>query len=115
MEDLKDASSRSRDKIKIENHGKDDEEQELEKMNGGILLEGATEGDFASLLHLRGAMMLVDDDQTVDGVVYCPSDLFSKNEPDRQQENTRLATPFLWYKSIMEQTLRAEPILHCHG
>ncbi|CAJ1942150.1 unnamed protein product [Cylindrotheca closterium] len=93
----------------------DDEQQDFDILNGGILLEGATEDDFSSVLHLRGAEMMLDSDQQVNGVMYCPSLLFAKNEPDRQEENARLTTPFLWYKSILEQTLQAEPILHCHG
>ena len=49
------------------------------------------------------------------GVLYSPSHYFGKNDPSRQEENTKLATPFLWYQSILEQTLKAEPILHCYG
>jgi len=93
----------------------DEQQQDFDILNGGILLEGATEDDFSSLLHLRGAQIVLDSDQQVNGVLYCPSLLFGKGEPDRHEENVRLVTPFLWFKSILENTLQAEPILHCHG
>ena len=83
--------------------------QSSEILNGGIFLEGATLEDFASVLHLRGAHVMAG------GVLYSPSHYFGKNDPSRQEENTKLATPFLWYQSILEQTLKAEPILHCYG
>jgi hypothetical protein len=77
----------------------------------GVLLEGASPDDFADLLPLRAATVL-DDGQ---GVLYSPSLFFGMNDPTRQEDNARLATPFLWYQSILQQTLSAEPILHCHG
>jgi hypothetical protein len=79
-------------------------------IDGGILLEGATEDDFALSLHLRGAHFVENE-----GVLYSPSLYFGKNDPSRQDDNARLAAPFLWYQSILMQTLQAEPILHCHG
>jgi hypothetical protein len=77
----------------------------------GVLLEGALPDDFADLLPLRAATVL-DDGQ---GVLYSPSLFFGRNNPTRHEENARLATPFVWYQSILRQTLSAEPILHCHG
>jgi hypothetical protein len=86
-----------------------------ENNDGGIILEGATIDDFASLLHLRGAHILSETEDDIDGVLYCPALFFGKYKANRKEENSRLATPFLWFKSILEQTLDAEPILHCHG
>ena len=77
--------------------------------HGGILLEGATEEDLASTLFLRGANL------SKNGIVYNPSLFFGKDDPSRREENDRLVTPFLWYQSILRQTLQAQPILHCHG
>jgi len=78
--------------------------------DGGILLEGAIEDDFASSLHLRGANIIKNE-----GVLYSPAVYFGKNDPSRQVENTKSATPFSWYRSVLMQTLEAEPVLHCHG
>jgi hypothetical protein len=76
----------------------------------GILLERANEEDLGSTLHLRGAM-LVDNE----GIVYNPGNFFGKGDPAVLQEAAKAATPFLWYRSILRQTLDAEPVLHCHG
>jgi hypothetical protein len=87
--------------------------------NGGILLEGATDDDFGSTLHLRGANI------SSDGVVYAPSAISSPNlcdnpTPDPSDQQTRKdiankAAPFVWYQSILQQTLKADPVLHCYG
>lgn len=92
----------------------DGKDQKQEQQATGILLEGATADDFGSVLHLRGATIIDEEDHAC-GVLYNPSLHFGKNDPFRKQENGRLATPFLWYQSILQQTLTAEPILHCHG
>jgi hypothetical protein len=76
----------------------------------GILLEGANEDDFGSTIHLRGAT-LVDGE----GVVYGPALFYGKGDDSRRDENIRLSAPFLWYQSILQQTLGAEPILNCYG
>jgi hypothetical protein len=77
----------------------------------GVFLEGAKEDDFAHVLHLKGATVIPGEE----GILYSPSDFFGKNDPSRRDDNARVATPFLWYQSIMKQTMSAEPILHCHG
>lgn len=79
-------------------------------LNTGILLEGASENDFASTIHLRGATIVNDE-----GVLYSPSQFFSKGDNSRIDETIRLSAPFLWYRSILQQTLNGEPILHCYG
>jgi hypothetical protein len=70
-------------------------------------------------LHLRGAI-LQDN-----GALYDPSQWFA----DKQQQQTNSdavqgggvvaqkhpASAYLWFRSILQQTLQAEPILHCHG
>lgn len=76
----------------------------------GVLLEGANQDDFESILQLRGATLL--DEQ---GVIYNPSQFFGKYDISRREENVKQATPYLWYRSILTSTLQAEPILHCHG
>ena len=70
---------------------------------GSILLEGATEQDVGATLHLRGAM------PTSNGIIYSPSSFFQSTD------HIKASTPYVWYRSILQQTLTAEPILHCHG
>lgn len=76
-----------------------------ERYTGGILLEGATENDIGGVLHLRGA---IPHD---DGIMYSPANFFSSATDD----SVCAANPYLWYKSVLQQTLQSEPILHCHG
>eukprot|EP00980_Cylindrotheca_fusiformis_P024809 scaffold12503_cov143-Cylindrotheca_fusiformis.AAC.3 len=76
----------------------------------GILLEGAEEHDFGSTIHLRGAT-LIDGE----GVIYSPAAFYGKSDDSRRDEKLRLSAPFLWYQSILKQTLGADPILHCYG
>lgn len=75
-----------------------------------ILLEGAGEDDFGSMIHLRGAT-LIDGE----GVVYSPAAFYGKGDPSQKEDSIRLSSPFLWYQSILQQTLQADPILHCYG
>jgi hypothetical protein len=78
----------------------------------GILLEHAKEDDLGDTLHLRGAMFVENE-----GIVYSPGNYFGKGDPSTlsREEAAKAATPFLWYRSILQQTLQAEPVLHCHG
>lgn len=98
-----------------------------------ILLEGATSEDMGCLLHLRGSMFL----ENMPGVLYSPSLFFGQKMDDyfnnlkQQKEEDNLSkffsfntsggpsshpsSAFLWYRSILQQTLQAEPILHCYG
>ena len=88
-----------------------------ENYGGGVLLEGANENDFSSLLHLRGAIL--EDD----GILYCPqtyysekqNSMISEDENERHQKLIRTVAPFLWYRAVLEQTLTAEPVLYCYG
>jgi hypothetical protein len=92
----------------------------------GVLLEGANGDDIAdAVLHLRGAV-LHDE-----GIVYNPSTFFGRSKhavssrpsdltdnPDETNNSdslVRAATPYLWYRSVLQQTLTAEPVLYCHG
>lgn len=77
----------------------------------GILLEGADcNNDLGTVLHLRGAM------PHPEGVVYSPAQFYGKGDPmASQQQQQRVIAPFLWYRSVLQNTLRAEPVLHCHG
>jgi hypothetical protein len=76
---------------------------------GGVLLENASEQDLGGILHFRGAFLRDD------GILYSPSLFFGKGDSERTMEAARAATPFLWYRAILQQTIQAEPILHCHG
>ena len=75
----------------------------------GILLQGASEQDLGGVLHMRGAI------PTDDGIIYSPGNFFGKGDPERRDEAAKSATPYLWYRSVLSQTLSADPILHCHG
>jgi hypothetical protein len=77
--------------------------------NESMLLEGASEEDLGSLLHMRGASM------ENDGILYSPADFFGKGDATRKEDAVRAATPFLWYRSILKNTAEAEPVLHCFG
>jgi hypothetical protein len=77
--------------------------------NESMLLEGASEEDLGSLLHMRGAVM--EDD----GILYNPADFFGKGDATRSEDAVRAATPYLWYRSILQNTAEAEPVLHCFG
>lgn len=76
----------------------------------GVLLEGASEDDFATNIHLRGATIVEGQ-----GVLYSPAQFFGKGDSSRDHDNTRASAPFLWYQSILKQTLDSEPVLHCYG
>jgi hypothetical protein len=78
-----------------------------ERAKGGILLEGATEDDVGGVLHLKGSML---DKQ---GILYSPASFFAVPKVD--DSATAAATPFLWYRSVLCNTLAKEPVLHCHG
>ena len=89
---------------------------------GGILLEGAIEDDFLGTLHLKGAIPLEDGE----GVVYSPSLFYNRyadqglndksiDEQEQRKAKMKAAAPFLWYRSILSNTLNSEPIFHCHG
>jgi hypothetical protein len=77
--------------------------------NESMLLEGASEEDLGSLLHMRGAIM--EDG----GILYSPSDFFGKGDASRREDAARAATPYLWYRSVLQNTAKAEPVLHCFG
>ena len=75
-----------------------------------ILLEGADESDFGSTIHLRGATVIDGE-----GVLYSPASFYGKGDPLQREDSIRLSSPLLWYQSILQQTLQADPILHCYG
>jgi hypothetical protein len=75
--------------------------------SGGVFLEGATAEDMAGTLHLRGAVLAPD------GILYNPRTFFEAQGDDAAK--IRAAAPYLWYRSVLQQTLHAEPVLHCHG
>ena len=75
----------------------------------GILLEGADENDIGDTLHLRGAM------PSDEGIIYNPSLFFGKGDVSMKDQAKKAAVPYLWYRGVLQQTLIAEPVLHCHG
>lgn len=75
-----------------------------ERRTGGVLLEGATENDVGGVLHLRGALPYED------GIVFSPASFFASSD-----DPASAATPYLWYQSVLTQTLSSEPIFHCFG
>ena len=98
-------------------HYQMDSEDSSNYLGGGVLLEGATERDFSSLLHLRGAIM--EDD----GILYCPQSYYNEKLIDKETDDVnnerpksiRTVAPFLWYRAVLEQTVTAEPVLYCYG
>ena len=116
---------------------------EAETMRSGILLEGATEHDFFTNLHAKGAILYAgnennegDGDEKLRGVEFSPSRYVYRNQHHplkvRQHEKDRRIrvnsnnvgpsrpnggplAPFLWYRSLLQRTLNAAPVLHCYG
>lgn len=76
-------------------------------MEGNVLLEGASESDLGGTLPVRGAMIQED------GIRYSPAAFFGKG--DHRPDSARTATAYLWYRTVLQNTLLAKPILHCHG
>jgi len=74
-----------------------------------ILLENAHENDIGETLHMRGATLVSQ------GIAYSPEEFFGRGDSSRLQESTKSATAYLWYRTILKQTLQSEPVLHCHG
>jgi len=108
----------------------------------GVVLENANLDDVVDgVLHMRGATFLSDasyrqstmpNDGTINcksfvaneisGVLYCPALYFASKDPrvlpspkDRNQRLPKSAAAFLWYRSLLRNTVRSEPILYCHG
>ena len=77
----------------------------------GILLEGVKEDDMAWLLHLKGAIW----DEDSKGALYSPSLWYEQRINNKEGNNNNPAGSFLWNRAIIQQTLQAEPVLHCHG
>jgi hypothetical protein len=79
--------------------------------NSNILLQGASEDDFGSLLHMRGAVLL----ENGNGILYSPSEFFGKGNAANREDAVRAATPYLWNRSILQSTAEADPVLNCFG
>jgi hypothetical protein len=79
---------------------------------GGVFLQGATEQDIGDLLHLRGAILKPD------GILYNPATFFHRYDTSTDytiDQASKAATPFLWYRSILQTTATHEPIFHCYN
>ncbi|KAL3787488.1 hypothetical protein HJC23_001138 [Cyclotella cryptica] len=110
----------------------------------GVFLENASMDDIASgILPLRGATLLQpsvkesgvasnnNDDVDLTGILYCPKLYFGQQQNDvhivlgnnKQQYNGEMASrlphkaasAFLWYRTLLRNTLQSDPILFCHG
>lgn len=101
-----------------------------QKQQFGILLECATEQDFFTSLHAKGAVSCNgEDDEIHRGVVYSPRTFVFGNRmgemhrfhASRADKNSiphsdgGPLAPFLWYRSLLQRTLEATPVLHCYG
>ena len=94
----------------------------------GVFLENATVDDVTSgILHLRGAHFIDNQDShnvgNVQGILYSPllylgsknMDLLKGMNGNAHQTTHRAATAFLWYRTLLTNTLKSDPILYCHG
>lgn len=97
----------------------------------GVFLENASMGDVNSgTLNLKGATFIGssrknDDANGVNGILYSPQlyygskdiDLVLKDTDARSQTQTphRASSAFLWYRTLLRNTSKSEPILYCHG
>ena len=84
---------------------------------GGVLLLGATEDDIGDgTLHLRGANLVKCDNGGGGGILYSPALFYGLfDSPERGDEKSKAASPYLWYRSVLASTYASEPVLHCHG
>lgn len=102
---------------------------------GGILLENANLDDLGGTLHIRGGIPVPklveekgnnDDELSLHGILYNPAVFYNRQLPldhnnSQDDENHRrlqllkTIAPFQWYSSILKQTLKSDPILHCYG
>ena len=109
----------------------------ISNSTGGSFLEGATEQDFFTSFHAKGAGVL-----NFGGVVFSPMTFVYGNEPNKFQQDRGVdgrivlengqsgalgnqfrpppsnggpLAPFLWYRTLLQQTIHATPILHCYG
>ena len=94
-----------------------------------VLLKGATDDDVCGgMLHLRGAGIVHDDIEgngtSMIGIEYDPCDYFrakyqrQKNEKHASSSKSSLASlasPFVWYRSVLFTTQANDPVLYCHG
>ncbi|KAL7517577.1 hypothetical protein ACHAWX_002494 [Stephanocyclus meneghinianus] len=101
-------------------------------MAAGVFLENASMQDIASgTLHLRGATFIHQEKKhsadQVAGILYCPKLYFGQKHGDLacgtkctgDNNASRMpheaASAFLWYRTLLKNTLRSDPILYCHG
>ena len=65
------------------------------------------------------------DSGNLSGLLYCPALYIASRDPEvlfpqeknqhQQQRPRRAAAAFLWYRTLLLNTSRSEPILYCHG
>mmetsp|Transcript_11025 Transcript_11025/g.15899 ORF Transcript_11025/g.15899 Transcript_11025/m.15899 type:complete len:407 (-) Transcript_11025:1097-2317(-) len=88
--------------------------------SGGVLLENAVEGDLLELLHYRGMKLVSIQtnlfEQPINGALYNPTNHYSTQVAGDDCTNTDSSSGgFLFFQSILDATIKAEPIMHCHG
>ena len=93
----------------------------------GVFLENASIDDINSgILHLRGATVIEDiNSNNTRGILYSPQIYLGKKDAEillkkNDCNNTprlphKAATAFLWYRTLLRNTLESDPILYCHG
>lgn len=93
----------------------------------GVFLENASFDDINSgMLHLRGATVIEESNSNnTRGILYSPQLYLGKKDADillkRNNCNKtprlpqKAASAFLWYRTLLRNTLESDPILYCHG
>ena len=109
-------------------------------MASGVFLENASMQDIASgSLHLQGATFIQESlnhdkdsrsaaSHEVTGILYCPKLYFGQKDVNlvlgtniNSSGNSALRMPhkaasaFIWYRTLLRNTLQSDPILYCHG
>lgn len=93
----------------------------------GVFLENASMRDVNSgILNLKGATFIVSPSQHdhvnhPQGILYSPQLYFGRKDVDLVWNDSTSQTPhkagsaFLWYRTLLRNTLKSDPILYCHG
>ena len=94
----------------------------------GVFLENATVEDITSgTLNLKGAHIMKNQDlQNIgnyQGILYSPllyfgsknMDLLKGTSGKTRQPTHKVAAAFLWYRTLLRNTLKSDPILYCNG
>ena len=123
-------NNRSDDDVKIQLNvsitlDADNEMKEPKSLIAGVFLENASTEDINSgMLHLRGATIINSDDiRNINGILYSPQLYLGTKDVDilfdMEAESSRIphkaAVAFIWYRTLLTNTLKSDPILYCNG